>query len=154
MAEQYEVAAWRHHRVAELLVAGGELDDAGYHFGVCGETAVKHLLWASGVEAAWIAIGATGGKTPDAALKGTPMRRHFPTLQKLSADVRNEILLYGKGRYAAAINSFVIDPAFSKRFSGWNINIRYADGAFTPVSKATCDAWQRDADDLVLALVV
>jgi len=154
LAEQYEVAAWRHHRVGELLVAAGELDDAGYHFGVCGETAVKHLLLASGVEAAWIAIGAATGKTVTEALNKTPMRKHFPTLKKLVVNVQGEIAMYARGRYSPTITSLVLDPEFSKRFSGWDINIRYADQNSTPVSKAKCAEWQRDADDFVLALVV
>jgi hypothetical protein len=60
MAEQYAIAAWR-------LELEGDTDDAGYHFGISGETAVKYALRASGVEAAWVATA--GGAPPHRACK-------------------------------------------------------------------------------------
>ena len=44
MAEQFCVAALRHLDTAELLEREGKLDDAGYHYGLAGETAVKHAV--------------------------------------------------------------------------------------------------------------
>ncbi len=154
MAEQYGVAALRHQRVAGSLELGAELDDAGYHFGVCGENALKYALWASGVESAWICIGATRGMSARASLRTTPMRGHFPTLATLVQQTQAEIALYATGRFSGPISAVVLSPSFSRRFSGWNINIRYADNQYTPVSSQTCAAWHADADDLVFSLVI
>ena len=154
MAEQFDIAAWRHHRVAETLEILAELDDAGYHFGVCGENAVKYALWAAGVQAAWIRAGAAVGKSPAQSLKRTPMRGHFPTLKSLINKTRAEISIYATGRHAAPIAAMVLDPSFAGRFADWHIDIRYADAAHTPVSALKCATWHRDADDFVLALLL
>jgi hypothetical protein len=154
MAEQFDIAAWRHHRVGESLEAIGELDDAGYHFGVCGENAVKYALWASGVRAAWLSAGAATGKSPSQSLKGTPMRGHFPTLTSLVRKVQTEIAVHATGRHAGPIMATLLNPSFSSRFAGWDIDIRYADPHYTPVTPATCSSWHGDADDLVLAILV
>lgn len=154
MAEQYDVAAWRHHRVGEMLENGAELDDAGYHFGVCGENAVKYALWASGVQAAWIRIGAGQGKSVRDSLTGTPMRGHFPTLTTLVQQTRSNIAVHATGRFSGPVAAIVLSPNFIQRFAGWSIDIRYADTQHTPVSSQTCTAWHADADDLVLSLVI
>lgn len=146
MAEQYDVAAWRHHSVAEKLEEAGDLDDAGYHFGVCGETAVKQALRASGVEANWIAAGIS--------LKRTPMLQHFPTLTTFVTRSRNDIAVFAVGRHAAPITGIILDVSFLQRFSGWHINIRYADLSYTPVSSGICGAWHQDADELILGLLL
>jgi|HubBroStandDraft_4_1064222.scaffolds.fasta_scaffold487716_2 hypothetical protein len=154
MAEQFDIAAWRHHRVGESLEVMGELDDAGYHFGVCGENAVKYALWASGVHAAWISAGAAIGKSRSRSLQGTPMRGHFPSLVSFVRKAQTEIAVHATGRYAGAVMSTLLAPSFSSRFAGWDINIRYADPRYTPVTPATCTSWHVDADDLVLAILV
>src|SRR4051794_13118464 len=105
MAEQFDIAAWRHHRVGETLEVMGELDDAGYHFGVCGENALKYALWASGVYAAWITAGAAIGKSPSESLRGTPMRSHFPSVATLVRKAQTEIAVHATGRYAGPIMS-------------------------------------------------
>lgn len=154
MAEQFDIAAWRHHRVGEALEAIGELDDAGYHFGLCGENALKYALWASGVCAAWITAGAASRKTPAQSLIGTPMRGHFPSFANLVRKAQAEIAVHAKGRYAGPVMSTLLDPGFSSRFAGWDIDIRYADPRYTPVTAASCTAWHQDADVLVLATLV
>lgn len=146
MAEQYGVAAWRHHDVAETLEHLGFLDDAGYHFGVCGENAVKHSLRAAGVESVWVAA--------KISLKKTPMKQHFPTLKSFVKRAQADIAVNAQGRFAAAVASLVLDPSFANRFNGWHINIRYADTTNTPVAGGTCSGWHTDADDLVLGLVL
>ena len=76
MAEQYEVAAWRHLGVGEKLLAQQEIDDAGYHFGVSGENSLKAMLQLAGLEAHWLAAGIR--------LNRTAMRAHFPNIQSLT----------------------------------------------------------------------
>ena len=139
--------------MAELLLEHGEVDDAAYHFGICGENAVKQMLRLAGVEAAWITAGAANGKTPRQALANTPMRGHFPSLVNLVQAAQQDIALYATGRYSAHISSLVLSSSFKFRFAGWEINIRYADSVCTPVTQQDCSAWNADADDLVLALV-
>ncbi|MBY5391024.1 hypothetical protein [Rhizobium leguminosarum] len=144
MAEQFEIAAWRHVRVAEALHSLHEHDDAGYHCGVAGENALKALLQKAGLESHWVGLGVN--------LRNTPMRGHFPTLHALVQGVRAEIASSAHGRYASAISGIVLDPSFAVRFSGWHIDIRYADTMYTPVSGAVCAQWLEDAHDLVLAI--
>ena len=154
MAERHDVAAWRHLRVGELLVGLGEFDDAGYHFGVSGENSIKFALWASGVRSAWIVTGAALGRSLAASLGGTPCRGHFPTLHQLVHDARADIAANAVGRYAAPIAAALLSSTFPSRFAGWNIDIRYADPAYTPVAEALCTAWRNDAEDLLLMLMI
>ncbi len=146
MAEVYDVAAWRHYRTAEILQDAGQGDDASYHFGITGETALKSALRVSGCEAAWIAAGTK--------LKNTPMRGHFHQLGDLVQSTALEIGAFASGRLAQPIAAYVLNPAFQARFQGWHIDIRYADPDHTPVSAAKLDGFQRDAEDLLLALVI
>jgi len=142
MVERYDVAAGRHLRVARHLERHGEIDDAAYHYGVVGEVAVKHALRASGVESRW------------QSLKETPMRGHFPSLQSKVSAVRADIAAFATGRLAGPIQREVLGPAFAGRYAGWHIDIRYADDALTPVDRTRCAAWARDAEALILALVI
>lgn len=145
MAERYLEAAWRHLGVGEKLQRSGDIDDAGYHFGVSGENSLKALLQISGVQAAW----AGAGVQP----RATPMRGHFPDLHDSVQQAQAEISLYANGRLAGHVASLLLSPGFAGRFIGWHINIRYADTDHTPVTAANAQRWREDAEDFVLPLV-
>lgn len=142
MPERYDIAAGRHLRVGGDLQTAGELDDAGYHFGLAGECAVKHALRAAGVEQAL------------AACRPNPMRAHFPTMQEAITKAQKLIELHASGRLASPIATTILDPSFVERFAGWRIEIRYADTACTPVDALACTGWHRDAETLVFKLVM
>lgn len=152
MAEQYDVAAWRHQRAAEALEGANEYDDAAYHYGLVGETAIKHALRASGCEAAWLANRT--GKTDKSKLRDTPMRAHVQDLAAVVTQTAAEIALFATGRLAQPITLHVLSPSFQNRFKGWHIDIRYADPTYTPVTAATLAQLRADAADLLLHLVV
>ena len=112
----------------------GHLDDAGYHFGVSGECALK-----CGMLKARINFP----------------RNHFPSLTKATKKtVTATVSAFATGRGSAAIFEIVNDPTFSQRFKGWSINIRYAARDCTPVQRADCDRWCKDASELVARLVI
>lgn len=145
MNERYDVAAGRHQRVAEHLEGKGEFDDAGYHYGVAGENAVKNALRDSGVEAAWTKACRR--------LRETPMGRHFPTLQDKVKDVQTEIQAFACGRLATSIQKEILGPDFPSRYQGWNLDIRYADRRYTPVDPKDCARWAQDTAELLVALI-
>lgn len=146
MTEQYDVAAGRHHRVAEHLAANGEIDDASYHYGLVGENALKHALRKSGVAAAW----KVAGKKP----KNTPMGKHWPPLTAEIQKFISDIHVHAVGRIGAELQAVVGDPAFAGLFHGWSIDIRYADDQCTPVRSADCHRWALDADLVLRRLVL
>lgn len=146
MTEQYDVAAARHHRVAEHLAANGEIDDAAYHYGLVGENALKHALRRSGVAAVW---GAAGKKP-----RNTPMGKHLPPLTAEIQAFIGDIHLYAAGRIGAALQAVVSDPAFANRFQGWSLHIRYADNQCTPVDPIDCQRWALDSDLVLRRLVL
>jgi hypothetical protein len=154
MTEQYDVAAWRHLNAAGELERACQYDDAAYHFGLAGENAIKQILRASLVEAAWLAIGRAHGQQSRRALANTPMRGHIPTLQNLVTASRPAILAFAVGRHAGLARTELFGPGFLTMLRGWSIDIRYADTDYTPVAPATCRRWGRDAADLVLKLVI
>lgn len=141
MSEQYLVAAKRHYDVGEMLMANGANDDAGYHFGLSGETAIKAMLQLSGIETGWLG----SGKSP----RKTPMRSHLPQIKTLITMAQAEIQQYAQGRLAGEVTRVMLDPAFSARFDKWMISIRYADTQCTPVKDADCARWRRDALDML-----
>ena len=82
------------------------------------------------------------------------MRGHFHQLGRLVQRTATEIRVFASGRLAQPIAAHVLNPAFQTRFQGWHIDIRYADPDHTPVAAAKLDGFQRDAEDLLLALVI
>ena len=133
MPEQFHVAAVRHLKVGETLHKNGHLDDAGYHFGVSGECALKYGILEAGLHVP---------------------KKHFPSLAAAAKDIVSKVSACGTGRTSAAIFEVVNDPTFSQRFRGWSIDIRYAVSSCTPVQQADCDRWCKDASELVARLVI
>jgi hypothetical protein len=134
MAEQYDVAAGRHLQVGRNLLQHKDFDNAGYHLGVSGECALKYGLLKAGTSIP---------------------RKHFRSLAGEAAkEVASRSAAFATGRISAPIVAIVSDPSFPQRFRGWSINIRYADTSCTPVTRADCDRWCKDASELVARLVI
>lgn len=141
MAEQYQVAAYRHFQTAELLASHGMLDDAAYHLGVAGENAVKHAMQEAGLEAHWDASGIRK--------RNQPMRGHWGDLQAKLASEVNAINLFSSGRRSAPLRNLVNGGAINC-FDGWHIDIRYADSAMVPVSLNDHQRWYEDAQSFLV----
>ncbi|MCB4802629.1 hypothetical protein QO001_002181 [Methylobacterium brachiatum] len=157
MSEQYDLAAWRHQGTADHLLKNSEFDDAGYHYGIVGENALKHAMRSSGIEAYFLANPPqqrNGRRRSGDPLRGTPLRGHFPSLQALAIQAQQVVSLYATGRVAAALQTEIGSAAFNTRFQSWSIDIRYASTTCTPVTQAVCDTWKKDAEDLILRLVI
>ncbi|MCJ2065051.1 hypothetical protein MKK63_20390 [Methylobacterium sp. J-088] len=157
MTEQYDLAAWRHQGTADHLLNNSEFDDAGYHYGIVGENALKHAMRISGIEAHFLANpprGRNGRRQSGDPLRGTPLRGHFPSLQTLAQRAQQVVSLYATGRVATSLQTEIGSANFSMRFQNWNIDIRYASTTCTPVSETACNAWKKDAEDLILSLVI
>lgn len=149
MVEQYDVAARRHQRSAEILESANECDDAGYHYGLVGEMAIKHALRASGCEAKWL----RSGPKSHAKLRATPMGAHVQDMGARISEASQVIRLFASGRLAQPIMSLLLHPSFQARFKGWHINIRYADTMHTPVSATDLERYRADAAELLQHLI-
>ncbi len=129
MPEQFDVAARRHLDTAEILEAEGRLDDAGYHYGLAGENAVKQSI-----------VAACGPLTKEMRLFV-----HFDTALKAAIPKWLEVSgVLASGRLGGGLAADMKAGTFDSRFDGWNINIRYADTHF-PVDPSRVAAWKADA---------
>ncbi len=127
MAERFDVAARRHLDTAEVLEDAGRIDDAGYHYGLVGETAVKHSI-----------VLACGRLTPD-------LLKHFD--RPLREAIQNSIAVIAvlnSGRLAGGLAKDLRTKQFASRFDQWRVTIRYADSA-VPVTATRLAAWKADA---------
>lgn len=145
MGEQFDVAAFRHFETAEHLETGGHIDDAAYHFGLCGENAVKSAMREAGLEQHWASIS-------NAALRNSPMRGHWGDLSQRIQVAASDINLYAAGRRSTALR--VLSSTTTPSFVGWNIDIRYADPALVPVSSASVSLWKADATRFLVKFVI
>lgn len=127
MADQFDIAARRHLDTAETLERDGKLDDAGYHYGLAGETAVKQ------------SIKLACGSLPVALLRhfAVPLRDAI----KSSTEVSNVLK---SGRLGGGLAADLGAGLFESRFDNWNVRIRYADSDF-PVNAALVATWKADA---------
>lgn len=135
MAEQFDIAALRHLVTAERLEVAKRLDDAAYHFGLAGETAVKATLQRIGVGI-------------DKSLK-----RHFSDDKKYSLQHSIEyhgtvLELLTSGRLGGQLANDLRGGLLINRFRDWSIKIRYADSD-CPVDEARLATWKADAIALV-----
>ncbi|MCP4700852.1 MAG: HEPN domain-containing protein [Gammaproteobacteria bacterium] len=110
-------AANRHYQDACKLFKNKRFDNAGYHFGIAAECAIKQKLQETGVrrgnEAMW---------------------EHFPY-------VRNTALQAVSGRSPALLRNLLESNAF---LQGWNIKMRYAgNGA---IDSKMANRWRDDAN--------
>lgn len=130
MVEQFELAAWRHLETAWMLQGSSYHDDAGYHFGMVGETALKELV-----------IKSVGSLPPTLYGHLGPGEHK---LQEKLAQARAELALMASGRLGAVS---IPDPI--PDFSGWRIDIRYHDDTICPVPQSQVSNWERDAITLI-----
>ncbi len=139
MAEQFCVAALRHLDTAELLEREGKLDDAGYHYGLAGETAVKH------------AVATACSFFP------SDLRTHFnhrsKPLTEAILDSQAVTVVLENGRLGGGLARDLELRQFASRFDKWHINIRYADTDY-PVNEALVAAWKADAVALLAGVVL
>ena len=127
MPEQYDVAARRHLDTAESLEIGGRLEDAGYHYGLAGENAVKQ------------SIVAACGNLPKA------LHRHFDVALRDAIQSSQQVLsLLANGRLGGGLARDLQAGNFTFRFDKWDIKIRYADSDW-PVDPGRVAAWKADA---------
>ncbi len=145
MPEQYQVAAYRHFEAAELLATNGMRDDAAYHLGVSGENAIKYAMQAAGLEAYWNSCGIKQHQQP--------MRGHWGVLQQKVENERNNINIFATGRRSAPLQNLVNSGTINQ-FSGWGIDIRYADCGLVPISEADHERWHSDAQEFLINFVL
>ena len=132
MVEQFARAALRHLATAESLEDEGKLDDAGYHYGLVGEMALK--------SAAQLIYGPT-----------LPQKLKFHinhgkvTLQDKIAKDLTFMNALRSGRFTGGLDSHLAAGTLQGCFAGWSINIRYADDGNCPVQAADVTAWRADA---------
>ena len=127
MADRFDVAARRHLDTAEVLEDAGRIDDAGYHYGLVGETAVKHSI-----------VLACGTLTPD-------LRRHFDQPLRDAIQTSSAIIaVLNSGRLGGGLARDLRASQFASRFDQWRVTIRYADSA-VPVTGARLAVWKADA---------
>ena len=127
MAERFDVAARRHLDTAELLEGEGMLDDAGYHYGLVGENAVKQSV-----------VMVCGSLPAD-------LRKHFSG--DLIAAIQGSVLVAGlltNGRLGGGLARDLHSGKFTGRFDKWGIHIRYADSHY-PVTAKLVRTWKADA---------
>jgi len=129
MAERFDVAARRHLDTAELLEREGMIEDAGYHYGLVGENAVKQS----------IVMACGGGPLSRVFWKHFGSGLH----EALQTDLDAAVLL-ANGRLGGGLALDRIAGQFGSRFRYWHVNIRYADTAF-PVQSTQIAAWKADA---------
>lgn len=127
MPEQFDIAARRHFATAETLEAEGRLDDAGYHYGLAGENAVKQSC-----------IAACGPLTKD-------LKQHFVGGLRQAIQLSQAVSgVLATGRLCGGLAADLRANTFASRFDGWDIQIRYAHTDF-PVDSARVATWKADA---------
>lgn len=111
------VAANRHYEDGRGLVERKRFDNAGYHYGLAAECAIKGKLLDLGV--------------PE---NDNAIWKHWPELKTLA-------LLSISGRRAAALRALLSDGRFMQ---GWEVKMRYSDNG--KVSQKLVDGWENDAN--------
>lgn len=118
-------AAKRHYRDGVVLQEKKRFDNAGYHFGISAECAVKHLL----VEYCGVPAG-------DSVIR----KLHFPALRAAALQAVDG----RRGKTA-------LDFLRSEYLQGWDISMRYA--ATGSVTEKALKKWKEHAQVAVGALM-
>ena len=119
MAENFLIAAQRHFSDAELLRREIRLDNAGHHYGVAGECAVKAVC----IEEA-----------------GVRPAKHFdPNLQ---SDLRAAAIANLSGHKGQRIRAVL-----ANLFLGWSVHDRYSVNGH--INSAQVELWREDARNLL-----
>lgn len=119
MAENYLVAAHRHFEDAELLRRETRLDNAGHHYGVAGECAVKAVC-----------IEEVGSRPT----------KHFDPVA--SQDLRSAAIAHLSGHKGQRILTVL-----PQLFGGWSVHDRYS--ATGHVTSAQVEQWRTDAQHVL-----
>lgn len=115
-------AAYRHYEDGRALFDKGRFDNAGYHFGLAAECAIKHKLLECKVF------------TNDAAI-----RAHWPDLRNLACQAIS-------GRQAAPVRG-LLDRRSPQYMQNWAIGMRYS--ANGEVDKRRAECWRDDANEAI-----
>lgn len=132
MSERFADAALRHLETGDLLKDEGRTDDAAYHYGLVGETALKEAV-----------IRALGSSLPK-RLRSHLNHKTQP-LQTLIVHDANLASLLRHGRLGGALGAELLQGLLVHRFAGWSLDIRYADSNYCPVGSSDLCIWQEDA---------
>ena len=117
-------AAERHYRDGRKLLVDNCVDNAGYHFGLAAECAIKSILQNAGV------------RDDDSA-----MWQHFP-------DLKPTALQSIHGRSAAPVRQLLERDNFMQR---WTISMRYAKTG--SIDRLTAERWRDHADEAIGLLI-
>jgi hypothetical protein len=115
MADNFLVAAHRHFEDAELLRRETRLDNAGHHYGVAGECAVKAVC-----------IEETGDR---------PIKHFDPVAGR---DLRGAAVVNLSGHKGQRVLAVL-----PQLFGGWSVHDRYSDTGH--VASGQVDQWRADA---------
>jgi hypothetical protein len=119
-----ETAADRHYQDGVVLFEKKRFDNAGYHFGLSTECAVKHLLVRCGVPAG------------DSVIR----KEHFPGLREAAIQAI-------EGRRAAVVKDLLKPPGFMQK---WHVSMRYA--ANQSITLQMAEKWRLEAKSALGAL--
>lgn len=117
-------AAARHYHDGCKLMADNRIDNAGYHFGLAAECAIKSILQSAGV------------RDDDPAIW-----QHFPDLKPVALQSIH-------GRTAAPVRGLLERDNFMQR---WAISMRYAKTG--SIDRPTAERWRDQADEAMGLLI-
>ena len=117
-------AATRHYHDGRKLLDDNRIDNAGYHFGLAAECAIKSLLQRAGV------------RDDDLA-----QWQHFPDLKLVALQSIH-------GRSAAPVRRLIERDNFMQR---WAISMRYAKTG--SIDRPTAERWRDHADEAMGLLI-
>jgi hypothetical protein len=139
MAERYDLAATRHLKSGNALEGNARLDDAGYHYGLAGEMAIKRALQSAGIakpKPFHIDHNSSSGKD----------------LLRYAIREASNLTVLASGRKGLALVQMA--TSLGSKFQGWSMNkLRYADDGYCPIDAAKVSAWHQDAIALVNAVI-
>lgn len=118
-----EQAANRHYEDARRLMEAKRFDNAGYHFGLAAECAIKNKLLALGV------------REDDPAIW-----EHLPGLKSVAAAALQALA----GRRSASLRALLDQANFMQ---WWEIKMRYARNGSIEERRTT--RWQEDANEAI-----
>jgi hypothetical protein len=117
-AMDLEHAAHRHYTDGVTLLGLKRFDNAGYHFGLAAECAIKQKLQEHGVPSNEVA-----------------MWKHFPEMRDLALQAL-------AGRAAGPLSNVLARDSFMQ---SWNVKMRYAPNG--SIDKKFTDRWKDDANE-------
>ena len=126
----FAAAARRHLVDGKRLQQDKQYDNAGYHFGLAAECALK---------GAFIALGDRTFSKEGSGRKA--FYAHFPALKNLSVGL--------SGRISTSVATLLSKAKFMQ---DWDVKMRYSRNR--SITRERCAQWCKDAEDLILACAV